>query len=247
MGLRKSFGVLSCALALVGGLCALPTAAWAAAVPGATYTGTASDGATITLTVAPNGANVTSLRVAGIIGTGNGGSCYGTISEAQDAWNGAPISANGFQYSAVTYSISGTFGGAQSASGTFNLNQPAGNNIDPCSTGAVSWTAMTSSSPSSVGTSGGEKPIPVRVGFRRIAQRSFVGSLKSSITACTARRTVYLWSGHKRLGSSRATKKGAFRFEIRKPWRRSRVHATVRSLTTKSGTCGAGSSSTIKG
>jgi len=72
------------------------------------------------------------------------------------------------------------------------------------------------------------------------------GSLKASAAACSSRRMVYLWSGRKRLGSKRATTRGAFTFKVATAWRRRSVHATVRVLNTKTVTCKAGSSASIR-
>ncbi|MCL2419301.1 MAG: hypothetical protein FWD04_08410, partial [Conexibacteraceae bacterium] len=97
------------------------------------------------------------------------------------------------------------------------------------------------------GATGPPKKIHVRVMFRRAAHARFNGALKATTASCTARRMVYLWAGHRRLGSSRATAKGAFQFKERKGWHGKRLHASVTVLSTKAGTCTAGSSATIRG
>jgi hypothetical protein len=151
----------------IGLLVALPAAAWAAAVPGATYTGSASDGATLSLTVSSDGTVVDSYHVLGILGKdANGAQCQGTAAEVRDSiWPGAPITANSFQdLTLITFSFAGTFDGPQSASGTFNLNNlpSPGTNGNPgsagCTTGTVTWTATTSATPPGGGGPGGGGP-----------------------------------------------------------------------------------------
>jgi len=137
-------------VALVAVLLALPTAAWAAAVPGATYNGTASDGATISLTVSSSGTSVSSYRVLGILGTDtNGAQCQAEAAETPaGGWPGTAITNNAFQFSVfTTFSISGSFPTAQSASGTFDLSDPAVGGGTGCSTGVISWSATTTSTP----------------------------------------------------------------------------------------------------
>src|SRR5262249_18334963 len=98
----------------VGGLVALPTAAAAAAGPGAAYSGKAADGATVTLTVSSDGTLVDSYHVTGILGKDvNGNTCQGTAADVKnDIWPGAPISAGSFQdQSTTTFSFTGTFDG----------------------------------------------------------------------------------------------------------------------------------------
>jgi hypothetical protein len=228
--------------------------ALAAAVPGATYNGTASDGATITLKISSNGTRVTAYSAFGIFGKDqNGQTCQDTTSVGPTGWGGAPIAHTSFHDSVgTTFSIDGTFGRAQSASGTFTLSQPAQGGSPGCATGTVSWTATTASKPGNgtgnPGSSGGgRKTFRVRVTFHRLAQRKLLGRLKASAKSCTARRMVYLWSGHRRLGTRRATAKGAFSFSVRQGWHRKRVHASVKRLTTKTSICTAGTSSTVKG
>lgn len=250
MTARRGVGGLSLGF-VAAALLALPVAAQAAPVPGATYTGTASDGATITLTVSSNGESVSSYRVLGISGTdSNGQTCQDNTSVGPAGWPGAAITDDSFQTSIETlFSITGTFGGSQSVSGTFDLSQPPQSGTAGCSTGTVTWTAKTSSTSGGGNPNGGhkKKAFGIRVSVRRPSPQKLVGSLKSSSAACTARRRVYLWLGHKRLTSRRASKKGAFTFKVGRSWRGRRVHASVRLVSTKTGICKAGSSSTIRG
>ena len=243
---------------VLGALAVIPAAAGAAAVPGATYTGTASDGATVTLTISSNGTTVSSYRVVGIFGTDtNYQQCQDTTSVGPSGWAGVPISNGGFQDSVNTeFSFTGAFGGPQSASGTFDLEQAPQGGSAGCSTGGkIAWSATTSSTsppdvsgnPGDSGGTNGKKPVGVRVSLHRLKHQELGGSLKSSIAVCTDRRMVYLWAGHRRLSSARATRKGAFSFRAHKAWRGRRVHATVREMGIKTGTCQAGSSITIGG
>ncbi|MCL2419396.1 MAG: hypothetical protein FWD04_08890, partial [Conexibacteraceae bacterium] len=154
---RHWLGVIPIALA-VAGLAALPTGALASAVPGATYTGKASDGAIVTLTVSSDGTTVTSYSVLGIYGAdGNGRMCQDSSSLGPTGWAGAPISNETFQSSIedTLFSIQGAFGASQSVSGTFQLAiPPTQNGGAGCSTGSVSWTATVASSSGSGGNGG---------------------------------------------------------------------------------------------
>jgi len=142
----RPYRARSLALALVA-LIGLPAAATAAAVPGATYSGTASDGAAVALTVSSTGTRVTSYSLTDILGTDeNNQTCQATVNELPGGWGGAPISGNAFQDSSISnFTMGGSFGGATTASGTFDLNQPAVGGSPGCSTGTVSWTASVAS------------------------------------------------------------------------------------------------------
>ena len=269
------------ALALGASLAvALPTAAWAAAVPGATYTGKASDGATVTLTVSGDGTLVVSYHVTGILGKdANGATCQGTAADtANNVWPGAQITGASFQdLTTTSFSFAGTFDGPQSASGTFSLDTPptpATPQVPAtfgCTTGTVTWTATVSATPppGQGGGPGGTGPggtgpggtgpggppkhrqtVHVRVHLKRMSARMLGGSLKpatrSSSKACTARRAVILWSGHRQLRRARTTAKGAFKFKVTNAMRRRAVHAGVRRLKTKSVNCASANSAAVK-
>lgn len=234
-------------MALVA-LCALlgmTGVASAAAVPGATYTGTASDGATVTVELSSNGRSVAAYSVVGIFGTdSHGQTCQDTTSVGPAGWSGAPITNDGFHDSVgTTFSINGTFGSSRTVSGTFALDQAAQGGSAGCATGTVAWTATTSSTPPHTHN---RKKIRVRVSVRRLALRKLVGSLKASTRSCTARRTVYLWSGRRRLSVGHATAAGVFRFTVRNDWDGRRVHATVKRLVTRTTVCAAAASSTVR-
>jgi hypothetical protein len=257
-------------LSVLCAVVAVPASASAAPVSSATYTGTASDGATITLTVASDGQSVSSYRVVGIFGTdSNGQQCQDGTSVGPSGYAGAPISSNNFQASIESlFTIQGSFGGTQSASGTFALNEPPqSGGVAGCSTGTVTWSATTASKPGGGGSGdqggggggggGGssgkpgtqtKKTFSVRIAtFRRVKQQKLDGSLKSALAGCKTRRTIYLWAGRKRLKTVRTTKNGAFTFKVRKDWEPRRVHVSVHKVTTRTGICKAASSKTIKG
>jgi hypothetical protein len=264
----------------VGLLVALPAAAWAAAVPGATYTGKAADGATVTVTVSSDGALVDFYQVLGILGKNiHGATCQGTAADTKnDFWPGAPITGNSFQdLTIATFSFIGTFDGPQSASGTFNLNTPPapGANGNPgsagCTTGTVTWTATTASTPPGQGggpggggtggggsgggggTNGGppkhRTTVRVRVGFKRMSARTLGGTLKpassSSSKSCTAHRAVFLWSGRRQLRRARTSAKGAFTFKVTDAMRHRSVKAMVRTVTTSSVKCASANSAAV--
>ncbi len=258
-----------CLLALaLGALTVGTAAATAAAVPGATYTGTAADGATLVLTVSSDGSTVSSYDVTGILGTdAHGQTCQGTVNLNPSGWKGAAISNSAFQDASLSdFTIAGSFAGS-TVSGTFDLDQVPVAAATGCSTGSVSFTASapTSPAPSSTPTttssttttaSSGGTPvlsaskrasIRVRVRLRRVSAANLTGSLAASSTACTARRTVYLWSGRRLLATKRATKKGSFTFLLPHAWLGLHVHVSVRASSSTAETCVAGSSSTLRG
>src|SRR6516165_7008345 len=86
---------------------------------GATYTGVAADGASITLTVSPDGTLVTSYRITNVKTTTG----YQFTEEGdQGVWEGAPITDDAFAYrlgDAIV--LHGSFAGAQMATGTFSF------------------------------------------------------------------------------------------------------------------------------
>jgi hypothetical protein len=142
------------AVALIG--VAAPALASADGIGGATYTGTASDGASVTFTVSSDGTIVESYSIEGIDGTDvNGRGCTLITAGAAGVWPGAPIAGGSFDWSIGTeFDFQGTFG-VQSASGSFLIDNPAIGASAGCSTGTVGWTATTTATPP---PSGGSSP-----------------------------------------------------------------------------------------
>ena len=157
MSPRRLIGILAVVLAA-----AIAVASAAAnPVPGATYTGVASDGAQVKFTVSPDGTLVTSMTLVNV----QGDTCSFFTNDQSPGWPGAPIAQDAFDYRAsssgavVTRTkFQGAFPGAQSASGTFNIHQdstgpPTSTSTSPaCDTGTVSWTARTTSTPPAPGS-----------------------------------------------------------------------------------------------
>src|SRR5919198_4637878 len=124
-------------LAAVGALCT--GSARAIRIPGATYSGTHSVGGTVAFTVSPSGFEVTSFSFENLpLGCGTYLTGERTVS--------APITNDAFSYTAQgesDISVSGTFTGLQSATGTLSWSGSfcAGNHP------TVTWEASTSSPP----------------------------------------------------------------------------------------------------
>jgi hypothetical protein len=103
-------------------------------IPGAFYTGTHSDGGTVSFLVSPDGAQVTGFRIED----------YETEFCDVDFIRhnaGAPIVNNAFTFSSglLEFGYSGSFPGVQLAQGTFSDTE--------CETGTLTWTARTTASP----------------------------------------------------------------------------------------------------
>jgi hypothetical protein len=236
-------------------------AASAAAGPiaGATYNGTAASGARVTFTVSPDGTLVTSYRIGAVAG----GPCQILAEGDNGVWPGAPIVANAFTYSYSSYSaitFSGSFTGAQSASGTFRLDTPRVNGAPGCDTGTVDWTASTSAAapPGSGGSSGGgpgggpggaghRHVFVTRITFRKASKLVLRGQIKSPHGACRAGRTVILWRGTRRIASTKSKAGGKFSFPRTALVRGRHVRASTPARNMQAGTCAAASSTFIKG
>jgi hypothetical protein len=257
MSPRRLIGIV--VVALVSAIGVASAAAYP--VPGATYTGVASDGAQVQFTISSDGTLVTSYYLVGV--QGNTCSLY-TNGETPE-WDGAPIGANAFDYehagSGLVASISfqGSFPGAQSASGTFSVHQDATSNSPACDTGTVSWTAMTTSKPSAPGTgpggSGGHgsgsgpggngRTFVTRIRFRRLSRTHLGGRIGSPNLTCRARRKVYLWRGSHRIASTTSKANGSYTFARSAAVRGRRVRASSPARTISAGTCAAASSTFI--
>lgn len=259
-------GVLTAIVGVLFG--AVETLAAAAdAVPGAVYSGWAADGARVTFTVSNDGTMITSYRISGVPAS----TCDFEAGESAGEWQGARISNNSFDYTVGTaISFKGRFTAPQSASGTFRLTQPAVGNAPACDSGTVSWTATTTSrgpgsggpggSGSSGGPAGGQgqgvtggskvtqqsgRTFTTRVALRRLAVTKLGGRLSSSIPACRAARTVILWRGTRRIGSTRSRRNGTYSFATVVRWRGARVRASVTRRRVRAGICAAGLSKSI--
>jgi hypothetical protein len=254
-------GALLGVLALVAAwtLCALPAAA--DPIAGATYSGVATDGADVGFTLSADGTLVTSYRITGV----KANTCQFIAEGDNGVWRGAAIVAGAFTYTldgAILFQ--GTFPGAQSASGTFRLYDGATSATAACDTGIVSWTATTTATPppgtggsgpsgggsgatSGGGTGGsqGKHAIATRVSFRELSRKRIGGRIRSSSATCRAARTVILWRGSRRIGSTKSKANGSFWFR-RTARTHGRVRASTPARTVHGVVCDAGSSTFIK-
>jgi hypothetical protein len=241
--------VLGCAIA------AVPAAA--DPIGGATYRGVAADGATVELTVSSDGTLVDSYVITGVNGQVPGGRTCMFVAEGQSGvWEGAPIDSNTFAYQLRNQILfEGTFRGAKAASGTFRLFTPATSSSPGCDTGMVNWTASTTATPrggpggsSGTATGNGHKPtFSTRVTFRKASSKMLRGQLKSPNAACRARRTVILWRGKRRIGSTKSNARGKFSFARKASMHGRAVRASTAARSVQAGACAAGSSKFIKG
>lgn len=246
---------LACGVAVLLVLASASTAL-AAAIPGAPYAGVAADGAAVRFTVSSDGTLVDSYFVTGAIGhESSGGTCMFTGEGVSGQWEGAPIVDDSFEYHLYTAILfQGAFTGAQSASGTFRFYDAATSQTPACDTGTVSWTATTSSHPAAGGSQGGggsgggHKPgFLTRVTFRKASNKLLRGQIKSPMGTCRVGRTVVLWRGKRRMGSTKSKAGGKFSFRRTASIRGSFVRASTPVRNVKAGACAAGSSTFIKG
>jgi len=124
-------------------------AAAAQPVAGATYSGTAADGGSVTFTVSSDGTLVDSYEISGVSGMEpNGGTCSFLGEGELGDWPGAPITGEVFSYDiGSSLHFQGSFTGAQAASGTFRFDDPAAGTAPACDTGVVTWSAATAATP----------------------------------------------------------------------------------------------------
>lgn len=259
---------LTAFLAMVFGSLACATAAGATAVPGATYTGSAADGARIKFTISADGKLVNSYQFVGV----QAATCQFYSNGMAPEWPGAPIANNAFSYQLIRSGIetsiwfNGTFPGPQSASGTFELRQDATNQNPACDTGTVSWTATTTATPGGSGGSGGSgsggsgsggsgsgsggghgRKFKTRVTLRRASARQLTGRIMSPAGACRAGRKVILWRGKRRIASTKAKAGGKFSFARSQRIRGRFVRASAPTRRVRAGSCAAASSKLIRG
>jgi Ca2+-binding RTX toxin-like protein len=114
-------------------------AATANHIGGATYNGTVQGGTTMSFTVAANGSGITSFSVAGPL---SGGGC--TFSGVSASYpTPLPITNHSFTDTTAPLTFSGSFPGAQSASGTLRIKTTS----PACDTGSLPWNASTTAKP----------------------------------------------------------------------------------------------------
>lgn len=235
-------------------------AAYADAIAGATYTGVAADGAVIGFTVSSDGTLVDSYR----IGDSKGDHCTFYAEGVSGVWEGAPINGGAFAYHLYSsFFLHGSFPGPQSAAGTFEFHNSGAGGQPACDTGVVSWTATTTATPPSPGGSGagGGKPqgngvgpgahgsrpkFATRVVLRKLAAKRLGGRVSSSSRACRSGRTLILWRGSHRIGSTRAQASGRYSFPRTARLRGRRVRVTALARSVPAGICEAGSSTFIR-
>lgn len=253
MTVRRVALILVVALVSTIGAAAAAAAAGGGAIPAARYAGTAADGAQVTFTISSDGTLVTSYRIIGV----DAGSCQFYGEGDSGVWQGAPIVNNAFEYElGKALVLNGTFPGGQSASGTFHFEQAATSQTPACDSGVVSWTATTTSTGSGdsrgtgSGGTGGTAHKPsfwTRVSLRKASRRLLRGHITSAHGACRAGRTVYLWRGARRIGSTKSKAGGKFSFALTARVRGRLVRASAAARSVQAGGCAAGSSVFIKG
>lgn len=242
-------------------LAAVP--ATASPVPDATYYGVASDGAGVTITVSPDGTLVTAYELRGVPGDG----CQFYANGSEGDWAGSPIEQNSFSYQlGDAILLQGTFTGAQTVQGTFDLHRDASGSTAACDSGTVNWTATTSATPppggggsgggsgstSGSGSGSGQgghhrPPFKTSVFLRGASRVRIYGTVKSPVGACRARRMVYLWRGSRRVASTKSAAGGKFWFPLTAQMKGRPVRASVALHTVGSGACAAASSVFVKG
>jgi len=110
-------------------------------IAGATYNGT-SQGGTVSFTVTPDGSGISNFNVGGPI---QGDFC--TFSNITTNYvQPLPITNHTFSDTTAPFTVTGSFPGVQSASGTFRMKTSG---PYPCDTGDVSWNATTTAQPPS--------------------------------------------------------------------------------------------------
>lgn len=252
--MRRSWSAWGLAVVLV--LVSASTAL-AAAIPGASYQGTATDGASVGLTVSRDGTLVDSYFVTGAIGhEPSGATCMFTGEGVNGQWEGAPILNDSFEYHLYTaILLQGAFTGPRTASGTFRFYDPATSQTQACDTGTVSWTATTLATPPGGGGPGGSGggghgnrlAFLTRVTFRKVSSSVLRGQIKSLKGACRVGRTVVLWRGKHRMGTTKSKTGGKFSFRRTASIRGVFVRASTPVRNVTAGECTAASSTFIKG
>ncbi len=128
----------------------------AAVVPGATYNGRASDEGIVQFTVSPDGSSLSAYSITNV----EGNTCEFSANGGAGSWS-TPITSGAFDYQlGSAFTFQGTFPATQTASGTFQFTNPAQPGVAACSTGTISWTALTTDNPPAVTGNPGEASVP---------------------------------------------------------------------------------------
>jgi Ca2+-binding RTX toxin-like protein len=149
----KAALLVTALLAVVAGALWGVASAGANHIAGATYNGTLTGAGSFSFMVSGNGSEINYLSNGPIAANG---CTYDSNSGSIDV----PITNHQFNYSTRSLNFSGTFGGKQSASGTFRLNFG-------CDTGFLSWNATTTASPPTTKCKGKTATIVARPGLAR--------------------------------------------------------------------------------
>jgi hypothetical protein len=264
-GLTGGFGLRSgliAGLALIVCALAAPLAS-ADPVAGATYNGTAADGASVEFTVSPDGTLVDSYKITNV----KADTCEFTGEGELGEWEGGPVVNNTFHYNLYDAILfQGSFQGGGSASGTFRFFNHATPATQACDTGLVSWTASVGGSggggsgggggggqggsgagPGSSGRAGSKHVFATRVTLRKLSSKRLGGTIKTTNRACRGSRTMLLWVKSRRVGRTRTKTNGTFWFPRSKAVRGHRVRASVLARNVKGGECGDASSAFVSG
>jgi hypothetical protein len=236
------------------------SSALGAEIPGATYTGTHPGGGTIEFTVSADGTRLDSYRIRDVPGD----TCIFNAGGDKGEWEGAAIIDHAFEYRLYESLIfRGAFSGAQSASGTFRMSNPAVPGVKPaCDTGTVPWTATTTATPATTATGSSQRAgspaapasptgtakrsFGTSIGLRRLGKTKLAGRIRSAHSGCASKRRVTLKRGSTTIGSTLSRADGTFRFPRSASIRGRLVRATVSVRTGATATCAAGSSKQIK-
>ena len=228
-------------------------------IPGAAYTGAASDGGQVAFTVSADGTLISSYELTSV-----GNVQCQLIVEQSTGWEGAPIVGGAFDYELPgTVTFQGSFPGSQSAKGTFRLYSPATDARPACDSGTLSWTATTTATPrggppgnpgqpGQPGSNNGGKgttksKFSTTVGLHALSRKLLGGSLSSKNSACRIGRVVILWRGAHRVGSTRTKRNGSYTFRRSSRLHGRHVRASVATLTLTTAICTAATSKFING
>ena len=217
-------------------------------IPGATYNGTTKDGATVKITLSPDGTKVDSYVIDGV----RGDTCIFHAEGHPPEFKGAAISNHSFSYQwYYATDIRGTFSGAQSVTGWFRLYNPTVEGVKPaCDTGEVQFTLTTTATP----PPGGSQPTETtpkrtaavarystKLTLRRVG-KNLRGTLKSNGPGCEVGRVVRLYKRGRVVARTKSGKDGSFTFRRSKSLAHKRVQAKVPAKSSASAYCRAAAS-----
>jgi hypothetical protein len=249
-------------------------AAHADAIPGATYNGTTSDGGKAQITLSSDGTLVSSFTFSGIAPTcqwTTTGTSGNTPGGDASSWSGAPVTNSSFSFvnSLQTTTVSGTFGGGQSVSGTIRFKQNPSDGT--CDSGSVQWTATTTATAPSGGNGGGGNggggtgtggggtgtgtggagnghKVPryaTLISVRDLTNASLGGRLSSQSKSCVSGRMLVLWRGKRKIASAKSHSNGSYAFTRSAKIRGKLVHVTVATHNGSAAVCGAVTSKNV--